>query len=303
MNFWAALFSMIFITSSLSSATMAQSTAPPKAGSAAPPKAGSTFASIPVITPEMSRWLLASSHSYDLSKVGDNFAKQGDWQNAQEAYQKALDLYPTNRQALYGMAACSQTAGDTNAQLSFYRKVVYSINPADRGFSETDPEKLMQFVLLLSQAGYADEALTVYTHAASLLNYMDGKQNIPMMLPAFGSAPGQVPYSAKRVKALAHVGIAVKTQDGQEKQTHLDEAIRLQPDLATAYFYKGRQALTFQTGHSREARDAFRAAARYGDPSMRAEVAKATEGFSIERDAKYEQDMEDLHKKQMMQKK
>ncbi len=295
MKFWITLFCTGLVACSLSSATSAQL--------ALRPKTGSVFASLPKITPEIAQWLLASSRSYKLSKVGDGFAKQGDWQNAQDSYQQALDLYPTNRDALYGMAECNHVAGDANAEIGFYRKVVYSTNPADKGFGETDPEKLMQFVLLLSQAGDTDEALVVYHHAAALLNYMDGKQNIPVMLPALGFAPDQLPYTPKRLQALAHVGIAVKTQDSQNERTHLDEAIRLQPDMAAAYFYRGRQALRGQPGHFREAREAFRTALLYGDAGTKAEVEKAMKNSSVEYYAESEQDMEDLHKKRAVQKK
>ena len=294
MKFWMTLLFTIFVAFPLSSATKSQS--------ASCPKAGSAFASLPKITPEIAQWLFASNRSDKLSKQGDGFAKQGDWQNAQDNYQQALDSYPTNRDALYGMAECNHIAGDTSTELDFYRKVVYSTNPADRGFGETDPEKLMQFVLLLSQAGYTDEALKVYHHAAPLLNYTDGKQDIPVLLPALGLAPGQVPYTPRRLQALAHVGIAVKTQDGQNERAHLQEAIRLQPHLAPAYFYKGR-ALERQGGHLREARDAFRAAALYGDADTRATVDKVIEETRIEEHAQAEQGAEDLQKKQAAQKK
>ncbi len=246
--------------------------------------------------------MLASNRSYKLSKAGNDFAKQGDWQNAQDCYQQALDQYPTNPDALYGMAECSRVAGDTNAEIGFYRKVVYSTNPADKGFGETNPERLMKFALLLSQAGYADEALAVYHHAVPLINYMDGKQNIPVLLPAFGLAPGQVPYTPRCLQALAHAGIAIKTQDREAEAAHLEEAIRLQPNLGLAYFYKAK-TIAGRAGHLREARDAFRAAALYGDAGTRAAVDKMMKDYAVEGNAQAEQDLEAQHKKQAAQKK
>lgn len=254
------------------------------------------------IPPELTQSILASNRSYKLSKAGNDFAKQGDWQNAQDSYQQALDQYPTNRDALYGMAECSHVAGDTSVELEFYRKVVYSTNPADRGFAETNAEKLMQFVLLLSQAGYTDEALSVYQHAVPLVNYMDGKQNIPVLLPTPGSVPGQLPYTPRRLQALAHLGIAIKTQDSQNERAHLDEAIRLQPDMAPAYFYKGK-ALAERPGHARETRDAFHSASLYGDAQTKAEVDKAMKHSSIESEARFEQEKEGIQKNKAARKK
>ena len=297
MKFWTPLFSIVVIVCCSSSVTVAQS--------ATGPKAGSAFASLPKITPEIARWLMASSRSYKLSKAGDDFAKQGDWQNAQDNYQKALDEFPTNPDALYGLGECSRIAGDIAQEVEYDRKALYSSRTGksyDDGFQTSDTVKLMKFAILLSQAGYADEARTVYHHAAGLLNYMDGKQNIPIMLPAFGLAPGQLPYTPRRLQALAQVGITFVTRDGEDDQAHLAEAIRLQPDLALAYFYKGK-ALSGRPGSSRATRDALRAAARYGDAGMRAEVDKLMKADSVEGNAQVEQDLEDQHRKQAAPKK
>lgn len=297
MKFWTTLFPVALVALSFSTVTKAQSGSHPKAGSA--------FASLPKITPEIARWLLASSHSYKLSKAGDVFAKQGDWQNAQDNYQKALDEYPTNPEALYGLGECSRIAGDITQEIEYDRKALYSSRsgkPYDDGFQTSDTVKLMKFAILLSQAGYGDEARTVYHHAAGLLNYMDGKQNIPIMLPALGPAPGQLPYTPRRLQALAQVGITFVTRDGEDDQAHLAEAIRLQPDLALAYFYKGK-ALVGRPGHLRETRDALRMAARYGDAGTRAEVARLMKAGSVEGNAQVEQDLEDQHRNQATPKK
>jgi len=302
MKFWTALFSTVLVACSLSSATRSQS--------APHPKAGSALASLPKITPEIAQWLLASSRSYKLSKVGDGFAKQGDWQDAQDCYQQALDQFPTNRDALYGMAECSRVAGDTNKEIEYDRKAFYSSHPGqpgDDGFRTLDTAKLMKFALLLSQAGYADEAMTVYNYAAGQINFTDKKPNLAILLPAFGLGPGKLPYSSKRFQAMAHLGLGVsglynEFLSDEEKRGHLDEAIRLQPDMAVAYFYKA-QALAGRAGRLREARDAFRAAALHGDAATRAEVDKAMKASSIEGNAQVEQDLENQHKKQAAQKK
>ena len=302
MKFGTSLSSAILVALCLSSAIEAQSGSHSKAGSA--------FASLPKITPEIAQWLLASSRSYKLSKAGDDFAKQGDWQNAQDNYQKALDEYPTNPDALYGMAEYSRIAGDTNQEIEYDRKALYSGRtgqPDDDGFRTIDTVKLMRFALLLSQNGYADEAQTVFNRAANVLDYMDGKPNLPRLLPPFGTGPGQVPYTPQRLQAMAHLRLSVPGIDNQflsaeEKRAHLVEALRLQPGLAPAYFYRWL-AFTNRSGHLREARDAFRAAALRGGMDTKAAVDKAMKEGSVEERAQAEQDEENLHKKQAAQKK
>ena len=255
--------------------------------------------------------IISTMHdSLELSKRGDGFAKQGDWQDAQDSYQQALDLYPTNADALYGMAECSLVAGDTTQEIEYDRKAFYSVSPVHPGedaFRTNDTVKLMKFALVLNQAGHAAEARTVYNHAAVELNYMDGKPNLPLLLPLLGMGPGQVPYTSRRLQVLAHLGLGVPGIDNQflsdeEKRGHLEEAIHLQPDLGLAYFYKGK-ALVSRPGHDRETRDALRAAALYGDAGTKAAVDKMMKDYSVEGNAQAEQDLEDQHKKQAAQKK
>ena len=165
----------------------------------------------------------------------------------------------------------------------------------------------MRFALLLGQNGYADEAQTVFNHAASVLDYMDGKPNLPLLLLTFGMGPGQVPYTPQRLQAMAHLGLSVPGIDNQflsaeEKRAHLAEALRLQPGLTPAYFYRGL-ALTGRSGHLRETRDAFRAAALRGGMDTKAAVDKAMKEGSVEERARAEQDEENLHKKQVARKK
>jgi len=302
MKFGTSLSSAILVALCLSSAIEAQSGSHSKAGSA--------FASLPKITPEIAQWLLASSRSYKLSKAGDDFAKEGDWQNAQDSYQKALDEYPTNPDALYGMAECSHIAGDTNQEIEYDRKALYSARtgrPDDDGYRTIDTVKLMKFALLLSQSGDADEAQAVFNRAAAILDFTDGKPNLPLLLPPFGKGPGQVPYTTQRLQAMAHLGLSVPGIDNQflsdeEKRAHLAEAIRLQPNMAAAYFYRAK-ALAGRPGHSRETWNALRAAALYGDAGTKAAVDKLMKDFSVEGNAQAEQTLEEQHKKEAAQKK
>jgi len=243
--------------------------------------------------------------SLELAKAGDGFAEQGAWKEAASDYQQALDKWPGNQTALYGMAKCSQLAGDTAEELRYYRAAIYINTRKGREVQESNPRRLMEYALLLNQSGQADEALFVYHTAAARLNYMDGKPNLPVLLPTFGDGPNQLPYTPARLQALAYVGLGVPSShnvDDKERVSHLDEAIRLQPDLGLAYFYKGK-ALVSRPGHDRETRDALRAAALYGDAGTKAAVDKMMKDYSVEGNAQAEQDLEDQHKKQAAQKK
>jgi len=260
--------------------------------------------------PELVQSILASHRSYKLSKEGDGFAKQGDWQNAQDSYQQAVDEYPTNPDALYGLAECSRIAGDITQEIEYDRKALYSARtgrPDDDGFRTIDTVKLMKFALLLSQSGNADEAQTVFNRAAAILDYTDGKPNLPLLLPPFGKGLGQVPYTPQRLQAMAHLGLSVPGIDNQflsdeEKRAHLGEALHLQPNMAPAYFYQA-QALAGRPGHSRETRDALRAAALYGDAGTKAAADKLMKDSSVEGNAQAEQALEDQHKKEAARKK
>lgn len=247
--------------------------------------------------------IMSTMHdSLELSKLGDGSAKQNAWKEAADYYQQALDKWANNQSALYGMAEYSHLAGNPAKEIGYYRSAIYLDTPKGRCIQESNLKRLMEYVLLLNQSSQTDEALLIYHYAAARLNYQDGKQNLRVLLPALGLAPGQLPYTPERLQALAHLGIAIHSQDDQEKRAHLDEAIRLQPDMAPAYFYKG-QALRSQNGHLREARDAFQVAARYGDTDTRTAVDKVMKEGDVEGHAQAEQAGEDQHKKEAAQKK
>ncbi len=244
-----------------------------------------------------------STQSLNLAKQGDAAAEQGDWAGAQGYYRQALAVWPDDSLALYGMGRCADAAGDTASAIRYYRTATYAeIAPHTPLNAQTnDAVRLMEFVLLLSKGGHEEEALRVYRRAAGLLNYVDGKQDLDVPLPDFG--PGGWAYTPQRMQAMAYVGLAVGpgSWDTKKALAELQKASNLAPDSPVPYFYKGRR-LAGKPGRSREALAALHMAAQLGDEDTKAAVDKRLKDWSVERNAKVEQEMEDLQKKQAAQK-
>lgn len=248
-------------------------------------KSSASFASLPVIDAEDIR---KTCGSLALSDQGDACVRHLAWKEAERDYQQALGVWPDNQAALYGLAKCSQAAGDKAKAIEYFRKEAYSDNPAGKGFRENHADKLMEFALLLAQTGQPDEAVYVYHHAAAGLNYMDDKPHLKVMLPTFGDAEWQIPYSPQALEAMAHVGLAVYSQDDKEKLAHLGAAIKLQPDMPQAYYYKG-YALWGESGRNREALAAYREARHFAGIDTQLLIDKEVNDIDLEKGAALEQ--------------
>ncbi|MDQ2733076.1 MAG: tetratricopeptide repeat protein [Armatimonadota bacterium] len=264
-------FCAVLLASFPCGALLAQS---PPAGNVAPPaakpmKLSEEFAKL------FTKILITSGQSDTLSKTGDRFAKDGDWQSAQSYYQQALEQLPTNQDALYGLMECSKATGDTQKEIEYYRKAVYSSNPASMGFGEGDTNRLMNFVLLLNQTGNTSEALYVYQHAAFLLNYEDGKQHLKVLLPevvAVRTLGDQVRYTPERLQALAETAIAHEEMGfGSDKEavSHMQDAVKLYPDSPVTYYYLGDSLLVKDRAG---AKAAYQKAVQFGDAQTAAAV-------------------------------
>jgi len=248
-------------------------------------KSAASFASLPYIDKEDIRKMLGS---LALSDQGDACVRHLAWKEAERDYKQALGVWSDNQAALYGLAKCSQAAGDKAKAIEYFRRAVYSDNPAGKGFRENNADKLMEFALLLAQTAQPDEAVYVYHHAAAGLNYMDDKPHLKVMLPAFGDAEWQVPYSPQALQAMAHVGIAIYSQDENEKLANLNEAIRLQPDMPQAYYYKG-QTLWVKPGRSREALAAYQKARLFAGIDTQLQIDQVIKENDLEKAAALEQ--------------
>lgn len=250
-----------------------------------------------------SEYASISSQSLDLANQGNDEANQGNWKAAGDYYQQALDLWPDDSVALYGLGQCAAAAGDIDHAINFYRRVVYTNDPSRYGtvpgdrYNTNDVTRLMEFVLLLSKGGHKEEALTVYRRAAGLLNYQDGKQNLDVLLPDFG--PNGWAYTPQRMEAMAHIAIAYEKEGFDKKAValHFQQALLLAPDSPLPYYYNGKR-LVGVPGRNREVLVNLRTAAHLGDDEIKAVVEKRLKDWNVESDAQAEQDQEDQQKKQ-----
>jgi tetratricopeptide (TPR) repeat protein len=177
-----------------------------------------------------------------LDKQGDADAVRADWQAAAIQYQSSLKIWPGNQQALYGLGRCAEADGNTDDAIRYYRSAIYTHPdpPMLPTIREGNVDKLMEYVLLLSQAGHEDEALAIYHRASGLLNYDQGQPNVDVLLPDFAS--GEANYTPQRLQAMAHVAIAVvyfAAGDNRAEQ-ELKQAIQLAPESAIPHFYLGK---------------------------------------------------------------
>ena len=181
--------------------------------------------------------------SIKLSNAGDVAFKRGDLKEAQDDYQQAAAKWPGSHVALYGLGDCEQKTGDIADAITHYRAAIYYPTahagpPVQPAIREWNTDRLMKYVLLLSEDGQDAEAMTVYHHAVNLIDYEDGKQRIKVMLPDFG--PGGLAYTPQRLQAMAHAGIAITTSDDQEELSHLQQATSLASDVPVTHFFLGR---------------------------------------------------------------
>lgn len=268
----------LFCLAGLLCGILAPVQADPKADAQASSKAGTSqsFGSLPLIDPEE---IASTGHSLALTKEGDISVQRSNWKVAQQEYQEALDLWPDNLDALYGLAKCSQAAGDQAKALTYYRQAIYSTNPADKGFRENNTSRLMEFALLLNKARQTAEAMFVYNHAAFLLDFEDsenhgGKPYLKVLLPELAAEPTlpeQVQYTPERLQALADTALAHEEMgfgSSKEALNHMQEAIKLYPDSAVTHYYLG-EALLAPTQRA-DAKTAYKKAVELGNDATAA---------------------------------
>ena len=236
---------------------------------------GVSGAHLPYIPPAiLQESIRRSMQCVQTTKQGDQLVKEGNWNAAVERYASALQLNPTYQAALYGIASCAGAAGDVGDELAFYRRAIYAVsytNDDGYGFRENMVPPLMKFVLILSQAGQAQEALTVYRRAITLLDYDQGKPSpsLPILLPEMG--PAGATYTPQRLQAMAQVALALKSWGNTQKQLALlTEAVRLAPDSVAANYYLGN--VYDLENHRAAARPYYERARQLGDASVRALV-------------------------------
>jgi len=211
-----------------------------------------------------------------LAKQGDAYANSGNWDQAKECYQKALAIWPDNTFALYGVGNYAALTGNTNNAIGYYRKAVYSDNPyqSSDGIRENNAGRLMEYALLLSQAGQQKEALAIYRRGAHVLNYLDGKPNLVVPLPDF--EPGEWVNTPKHLQAMAHIGLAIdKAGFGNASvEKHLQQAVALAPDSPLPYFYRAEHEKKSPAGYKKAKAD-YALAQQFGDADVATGIEKA----------------------------
>ncbi len=215
-------------------------------------------------------------NSMVLAKQGDTYVNSGNWLQAKECYQKALAIWSDNTFALYGLGNYAASIGNTATAIDYYRKAVYSDNPyqSTDGIRENDAGRLMEYALLLSQAGQQKEALKIYRRGAEVLNYLDGKPNLVVPLPGF--EPGEWANTPKHLQAMAHIGLAIdKAGFGNALvEKHLQQAVALSPDSPLPYFYRAEHEKKSPAGRKKAKAD-YALAQQFGNPDVAAGVKKA----------------------------
>jgi hypothetical protein len=142
--------------------------------------------------------------------------KKGDLAVAASDYHQAVILDPLYRNNIYSEAECEASLGDIDSAIGTYRQAVYTdggdadATTPEGGCRETDVSRLMEYALVLNRAGDAQEAVSVYNHAATLLDFDPRQKGYePVLLPQFGSETGQEDYTPQRLTAMADLATAV----------------------------------------------------------------------------------------------
>ena len=267
-------------TASLAKQNSAAKVKEPLAGTASFQLLSSPFLS-PTALARLKQKRVQENESYALVKSGDEDAKVGNWTTAENNYQQALETSPAHglgcQLALYGLIACCRATGDTTKGLEYSRQAIYRHGSAAEGFSENDAEKLIPFALLLNKTGQSAEAMSVYNHAAYLLDYEDsqyhgGQPTLKVLFPevVMGEAlPAQVPYTPEHLQALVDTVLAYGERGPDSKKeglAHMKEAVTLYPDSAAVHYYLG-EALPSRTP---EQKAAYQKAAELGDDATAA---------------------------------
>ena len=215
------------------------------------------------------------SDSTNLTDEGRVFASHGSWRDAAACFQQALVLWPSNTEALYSLAACDRTQGDTSGELSCYRAAVYSDNPADHGFRENNVTRLMELALVLLKTDQRAEALKVYQQGLRCLPTGQGP------LPPLFTSPG---FADADFRASAYTAMGLYTtfwSDPNGGEADFEGAIATQPTLAAPYFYRGL-ILKFRPGRTADALAAFSQAEQFGGSAMHPFVDKAMKDGTAE---------------------
>ncbi len=214
----------------------------------------------------------AENECKDAINQGDAFLKAGKAEAARHCYELAIDYVPNDAVALQRIAKAYAIEGKVTEASQAYHKLFYEAKWQTVGGS---PTVYLEYAVILAKTGKPAEAVMFYQEGTRRVNYMDGKQNLKVLLPELVAErilPDQVRYTPEHLQALAETAIAHEELgfgSNKEALAHLQEAVKLFPDSPVTHYYLG-DALRIKD-HIR-AKAAYEKAARLGDDQTQAAV-------------------------------
>lgn len=201
-----------------------------------------------------------------LIRSGDIAMSAGKVHDAQSFYADALVASPGIQSATLGLARCNVLQGDFASAVGYYRSAINGRN------EDKNINLLSEYALALSQAGYRQDAVTVYNHVVDLCK--SGYSVAPMpVLPSTFQKNGS-DYQPARMQGMLHLIRAMNTSTSDEKriQSEIDQAADLAPSSPLVPYYKG----TLLISKDRDgAKKLFQRALRLDDGSHTEAINKA----------------------------
>ena len=182
---------------------------------------------------------------------GEKYFRAGNTQAAIVSYKAALDITPNDGLAYWRLAEAYAATGKTDeASQAFHKVLVEGFGPGNSSGVGGSADIWEEYALVLVKTHHAAEAIQMYNHGASMLDYEGsadngGKPFLKVLFPevVMGDAqPGQVSYTPERLQALADVLLTHEQRwfwSYKEVKAHAEEAVKLYPDSAAVQYYFG----------------------------------------------------------------
>lgn len=232
--------------------------------------------SVSIHNPTPSYLVEEGEKSNDANQCAEAFLKAGDADAAIATFQEALSFSPQNSTAYLGLAHAHEAKGQWDQAVQNYRLLFYHWPGKTGGSSEeTNSTSLMRFALALLKTGQRTEALQVYMQGIHYLPTDRGP--LPPLFTSTDFAPADFQASAYTAIGLHELAGGIS----DDAPGYFDQAIAIQPSLATAYYYRG-EIFKFKPGRAADAIAAFKQAAQLGGPEMKPFLEKARQGGTAE---------------------
>ena len=203
---------------------------------------------------------------------GESLLKAGKTEAALHSFEQAMTYQPNDPLALERIAETYAATGRVAEANQTYHKLFYEARWQGVGGT---PGVYLGYAIILAKTGNPIDAMRFYAEGTARVNYMDGKQNLKVLLPEVveeRTLPDQVRYTPERLQALAETAIANEELGfglNKEALTHMQEAVKLFPDSPVTHYYLG-DALRIKDPAAAKA--AYEKAAQLGDGQTQAAV-------------------------------